>query len=164
LHAQDQARIIRGEAIVEASMDEVWDAWTTEEGIKSFFAPACRVDIRVNGPYEILFDPEAEAGKRGAEGVRILALEPKKMLSFTWSAPPEMPEVRKQWTHVVVRFQEISKRQTKVTLAHDGWGEGEEWDEAFAYFARAWLDVVLPRLKYRFSVGPVDWNNRPKLT
>jgi uncharacterized protein YndB with AHSA1/START domain len=70
----------------------------------------------------ILFDPEAEAGKRGGEGVRILALEPKKMLSITWSAPPELQEVRKQWTHVVIRFQEISERQTKVTLTHDGWG------------------------------------------
>lgn len=83
MHAQDQGRIIRGEAIIEASIDEVWDAWTTEEGMKSFFAPACRIDVRVNGPYEILFDPEAEAGKRGAEGVRILAFEPKKMLSIT---------------------------------------------------------------------------------
>jgi len=163
LHGQDPGRIIRGEAIIEASIDEVWDAWTTEEGIKSFFASACRIDVRVDGPYEILFDPEVEEGRRGAEGVRILALEPKKMLSFTWSAPPEMEEVRKQWTHVVIRFQKISKQQTKVTLTHDGWGEGREWDEAFAYFTRAWLDVVLPRLKYRFSVGPVDWNNPPKL-
>jgi len=48
-------------------------------------------------------------------------------------------------------------------LTHDGWGEGEEWDKAVAYFTRAWIDIVPPRLKHRFSVGPVDWNNPRKL-
>jgi len=163
MQSQNQDRLIHGEVVVDARIDEVWDAWTTEEGVKSFFAPACNIHLSVDGPYEILFDPESEPGQRGAEGVRIMAFEPKRMLSITWNAPPEMSEVRKQWTHVVIRFEETAKGQTKVTLTHDGWGEGEEWDKAFAYFTRAWLEVVLPRLKYRFSVGPVDWDNPPKL-
>ena len=157
-------RVIRAETIVDASRDEVWDAWTTEKGIKSFLAPACSIELRVDGPYEIYFDLEVEPSRRGGEGVRILALEPKRMLSITWNAPPHLSEVRKQWTHVTVRFEKIQKGQTKVTLTHDGWGEGKEWDDAFTYFARAWVEVVLPRLKHRFSVGPLDWNNLPKLS
>jgi len=39
----------------------------------------------------------------------------------------------------------------------------EKWDEAFEYFQIAWAKVVLPRLKYRFEVGPIDWTNPPKL-
>jgi len=163
MSSQDPHRVIRGQVIVEAPVEQVWDACTTEEGVKSFFAPACNIDLRVDGSYEILFDPAAEPGQRGAEGVRILALEPKRMLSITWNAPPDMPYVRKQWTHVVIRFEELRGDRTRVALTHDGWGEGKEWDEAFAYFTKAWRDVVLPRLKYRFSVGPVDWNNPPKL-
>ncbi len=34
-------------------------------------------------------------------------------------------------------------------------------DEAYDYLVRAWSDIVLPRLKYRFEKGPVDWNNPP---
>lgn len=135
--SQDSHRVIREEAVVGACVEEVWNAWVTEEGVKSFLAPACSIDVRVDGPYEILFDPGTEPGQRGAEGVRILAFEPKKMLSFTWNAPPELPEVRKQWTHVVIRFEELPGDRTKLTLTHDGWGEGKEWDEAFAYFTRA---------------------------
>jgi hypothetical protein len=48
-------------------------------------------------------------------------------------------------------------------LRHDGWGEGGEWDTAFAYFSRAWTDVVLPRLKHRFEQGPMDWSDPPRL-
>jgi len=74
----------------------------------------------------------------------------------------DLPNVRDQLTHVVIRLSELPEGRTRVTLAHDGWGEGEEWDKAFAYFVRAWKDVVLPRLTYRFPVGPVDWESPPK--
>jgi uncharacterized protein YndB with AHSA1/START domain len=159
----DVNRVIRDEILVDASRDEVWAAWTTEGGITSFFAPACKVEITVDGAYEILFDPAAEPGRRGAEGCRVLAFQPKKMLAFTWNAPLNMPEVRKQWTHVVVRFEQVEAGKTRVLLWHDGWGQGPEWDEAFEYFVKAW-NVVLFRLKYSFSTGPVDWDNPPRVT
>jgi uncharacterized protein YndB with AHSA1/START domain len=149
---------------VHASLDEVWEAWTTEAGVRTFFAPACRIDLRPDGAYEMLFDLDAEPGKQGGEGVRLLATQPKAMLSFTWNAPPELPVVRGQRTHVSVRFVALNSHQTRVTLHHDGWGQGGEWDQAYAYFERAWQQVVLPRLKHRFERGPIDWDNRPDLT
>jgi uncharacterized protein YndB with AHSA1/START domain len=159
---QDRDRVIRDEVVVQAGLDAVWDAWTTEEGVRSFFAPDCSIDLRVDGAYEIFFDPTAEPGSRGADGVRILALEPKTMLSFTWNAPLHLANVRKQWTHVVIRFEAMGEGRTRVSMVHDGWGEGEEWDRAYAYFTQAWKKMVLPRLRYRFSAGPVDWEDPPK--
>jgi hypothetical protein len=41
-------------------------------------------------------------------------------------------------------------------LHHTGWGEGGEWDRAYAYFDRAW-GGVLGNLKERFEKGPRDW-------
>lgn len=161
LSAQENERVIKAEAIVNASLDDVWEAWTTEAGIKTFFAPAGKIEPRVFGAYEMYFNPNGAPGQRGGEGNVILARQPKKMLSFTWNAPPHLPNVRKQFTSVVVRFNEIEQGRTKVTLIESGWGEGEEWDKAFAYFSSAWQDVVLPRLQHRFKVGPIDWNNPP---
>jgi uncharacterized protein YndB with AHSA1/START domain len=164
MEVQNPDRVIREEVIVNAGVDEVWDAWTTPEGIKTFFAPACNIELRVGGLYEIFFNPDAEPGLRGTDEMRIMALQSGKMLAITWNAPPHLANVRKQLTHVVVRFKQEPDGRTKVSLTHDGWGEGDEWDRAFEYFARVWRDVVLPRLKYRFSVGPVDWDNPPELS
>jgi uncharacterized protein YndB with AHSA1/START domain len=155
-------RVIREQVIVDATVDDVWDAWTTDAGIQSFFAPACNVELRVDGPYEILFNPDAEPGERGAEGMRVLAFQPKAMLAFTWNAPPQLAEVRGQLTHVLIWLRRRKDGRTQVTLTHSGWGEGGQWDEAFEYFERAWGRIVLPRLRYRFSVGPVDWSNPPR--
>jgi uncharacterized protein YndB with AHSA1/START domain len=163
MRSSDVERAIRATVVVEAGLDEVWEAWTTEQGVRTFFAPDARVEPKAGGVYEIYFDPQAEPGSRGGEGVRILALQPKTMLAFTWNAPPHLPEVRRQWTHVVVRLHRLGPNRTRVTLSHDGWGTGGQWDRAFEYFQRAWIQVVLPRLQHRFSVGPVNWEHPPKL-
>ena len=160
---QDLDRAIRAEIMVNASIAEVWDAWTTNEGIKSFFAPGGNVELRIDGPYQVYFDPEGEAGLKGADDMIVLAYQPEKMLSFTWNAPPHLPNVRPQRTHVVVRLVPQENGRVLVTLCHDGWGEGDEWDQAFDYFVRAWQKTVLPRLRYRFEHGPVDWNDLPQL-
>ena len=154
-------RVIHVETILPVSIEDVWKVWTTSDGITSFFAPACNVKLKVGGPYEILFDLEAEPGKRGSEGTHILALQPPNLLSFTWSAPPEFPEIRQQWAYVVVRSFETERNSTLVTLTHGGFGDGREWDKVYQYFIRAWKDVVFPRLRYRFLVGPIDWERVP---
>lgn len=149
-------RAIDKEVIVPAGVDAVWDAWTTREGLVSFFAPDARVEPRVGGAFAIHFDPGAAPGQKGADDMRFLALQPRRMLSFDWNAPPSLPEARQQRTFVVVRFEPQSATQTRVTLHHVGWGDGGEWDRAYAYFDRAW-GSVLASLKTRFESGPRDW-------
>ncbi|UCC72947.1 MAG: SRPBCC domain-containing protein [Gemmatimonadota bacterium] len=154
-------RAIHLEVTVPAGVEQVWRAWTTSEGIAKWFAPGSHIELLVLGPYEILFNPEAAPGSRGAEDNLILAIQPMQMFSFTWDAPPNLPEVRRQRTSVVVRFYAVSPVETRVTLVQTGWGVGGEWDEAFRYFGQAW-QVVLARLRYRFAVGPVDWADPPQ--
>jgi len=141
---------------VNASVDDVWDAWTTRAGIVSFFAPDAKIEPRVGGAFEVYIDPEAPPGSRGADDMRFMALQPKRMLSFTWNAPPHLPEARAQRTLVILRLQPVGDKQTRVTLHHVGWGDGGEWDQAYAYFDKAW-GGVLANLRKRFDQGPQDW-------
>lgn len=142
---------------VDAPIADVWRSWTTREGIREFFAREAEIVLEVGGAYEMLFDPGAPPGLKGGEGNRILAIDPPHMLSFTWNAPPSLPEVRPQRTHVTVRLTELGDDRTRVTLRHDGWGDGGQWDDAFTYFQRAWGEVVLPHLRQRFTDGPIAW-------
>ncbi|MEK8049363.1 SRPBCC domain-containing protein [Ideonella sp. DXS22W] len=149
-------RAIDKEVVVEATPDQVWAAWTTREGIVGFFAPDARVEARVGGPFQIHFDPQAEPGLKGADDARFLALQPPRMLSFDWNAPPSLPQARQQRTLVVVRLAPVDERRTRVTLHHVGWGDGGEWDRAYTYFDTAW-GRVLANLQRRFEQGPIDW-------
>ena len=150
-------RVVTKTVVVNATLDQTWDAWTTREGITSFFAPDAKVEARVGGPFQIYMDPEAAPGAKGADDMRFMALQPKSMLSFDWNAPPHMPLARAQRTFVVVRLEAVSPKQTRVTLSHTGWGEGGEWDKAYEYFDRSW-GTVLENLQRRFDTGPRDWS------
>lgn len=149
-------RAIDKEVLIPASVDQLWDAWTTREGITSFFSPDARIEARVGGAFQIYMDPLAEPGLKGADDMRYLALQPKRMLSFDWNAPPHLAEARQQRTFVIVRLAPVDEKSTRVTLHHVGWGDGGEWDKTYAYFDRAW-GFVLGNLKTRYEKGPIDW-------
>jgi uncharacterized protein YndB with AHSA1/START domain len=147
---------------VNAPVDSVWSRWTTESGLKKFFAPACVIELKTFGMFEILFEPSAPAGQRGAENNRILAVEEKKMLSFTWDAPPQFPQIRAQRTQVTIRLYPTEDSKTIVTLTQTGWGLGKDWQTVRDYFEKAWGGFVLPSLKYSLEVKPMDWAGFPK--
>jgi len=153
-HAAERA--IDRAVVVNATVDQAWDAWTTRDGIVSFFAPDARIEPQVGGAFQIYIDPDAPPGRKGADDTRFMALQPKKMLSFDWNAPPHLPEARAQRTFVVIRLVPVDETHTQVTLHHTGWGDGGEWDKAYAYFDKAW-DGVLGNLRKRFDEGPKDW-------
>ena len=68
-------RAIECEVSVQADIQKVWDAWTTPEGTATFFAPAANIELFPGGHYEILFNPAANPGEQGAEGMRVLAVQ-----------------------------------------------------------------------------------------
>lgn len=145
--------------LVEATPEEIWSAWTTVKGVRTFFAPDARMELRLHGAYEMLFDPGEPEGLKGSEGCMILSYAPNRMLSFSWNAPPQFEKSRKemaQW--VVLLFDPVDDHRTVVRLLEFGWKESDEGEQVYKYFDRAW-SVVLARLAYSFTNGPIDWNN-----
>jgi uncharacterized protein YndB with AHSA1/START domain len=154
--AAAQERMISKQVTVKAPLDAVWNAWTTTEGIKSFFAPDARIEARPDGPFEVYMNPFAQPGMKGADDMRVLGVQDRRMISYTWNAPPHLAEARAQRTVVIVRFKPLGDAETQVSMAHVGWGDGGEWDKAYDYFDKAWGNV-LANLQKRFVSGPIDW-------
>jgi uncharacterized protein YndB with AHSA1/START domain len=155
---------VRHEVEVEASLAETWRAWSTAEGAETFFAPEVAVELAPHGRLEVLWAPDAPAGQRGAEDLRVLAFVPEHMLAFEWSAPPQFPGARPERTFVVVELEAVAARRTRVVLLHQGFDDAarrkpelaDEWRAVRAYFDSAWPSV-LANLEQRFTSGPRDW-------
>lgn len=135
------ARAIVREVDVPVPRAEAWRAWTTPEGLASFFCPRVKMELRVGGPFEILFNAEVPEGESGSEGCTVLAHEPERMLAISWNAPPQFPSIRRQRTQVVLTFSD-APAGCHVRLSNHGYGVGEDWDAVFAYFERAWGFVM----------------------
>ena len=128
--------------VIEASVEEVWGAWSTPAGWKAAYGPD-RPDLRADislapgGKYEWLFD-----GQIGGNGNQILSYIPKRMLSFSWNAPISQPQSRVMRTWVVVELTPQAGNQTHVKLTHLGFGPEPHWVETRDYFEGAWEHVL----------------------
>lgn len=146
------------EAVVAGTAQDVFVLWTSVDGVKSFFAPDARVEARVGGRYEMIFDTvkDPEGADFGTKGATILALEEGRRLVFEWKGPPWATEmnVRPFPTRVTVSFEDQSGSppQSRVRLVHEGFGTGGSWPQAYDKFRVAWR-LVLDRLTVRCAGG-----------
>lgn len=131
-------------AVINLTVKEAWSKWTTHEGLLSFFGKDNNVELKLSGAFEIYFLIDNPYGLRGSEGCKVLSYLPEKMLSFSWNAPPIFPEIRKSEykTWVVVEFYTVDENQTRITLTHLGWPDGDNWSLVFDYFDKAWAAVL----------------------
>jgi len=159
-----QARTLQFRLDLDAPIEEVWQAWTTEEGARAWFAPECRIDLRPGGAYEMYWELQLPKGQQGSDEMIVLAAQEPHLLSFTWNAPVDMGDLRQQRTHIIVRLEALDDERTRLHFCEDGWGEGPEWAARYDYFERAWGSLVLPLLAYRLAEGPVDWQALPDLS
>jgi uncharacterized protein YndB with AHSA1/START domain len=150
---------IYAERCINADIEEVWRDWTTADGIRSFFAREGTVDARIDGEYSVLFYPDNPKGLRGAENMRIVAIEPNRRLVVTWNHPARFATIKEQRALVEYRLSPADCG-TRVRIKHFGWGTSREWADAHAYFEGAW-ETILKRLEYRHANGPLDWDNLP---
>lgn len=155
-----EERRLTWELVVPAPVEDVWEAWTTAEGVASWAAPAGYVDLRRGGSWEAHFDPSRPPGQRGSDANEIVDFDPERLLVIRAGAPQQFPTVRAEKTTFYLTLTPVGRHHTLVQGIQSGWKDGPEWDEAFEYLAGAnavWLDW----LHQRFTTGPIDWAEGP---
>ncbi|TVQ59492.1 MAG: SRPBCC domain-containing protein [Phycisphaerales bacterium] len=147
---ENAQRTLRWETVVHAPVQEVWDAFTTQEGLESWMFPRAIVDWRIGGTLRTHDDPEAAQDDEGWFTHRVLAFEAPRMFSTRAVYPDDMstpPVVEEAWS--VVRLDPISDRLTRVTIAFCGLTVVPEWEDAEQYM-NAGSASVMARLQQRF--------------
>jgi len=141
-------RMLQTTVKIERPIAEVFAAWTTDAGLEAWLTKDARVDVRAGGSLQL--NALGDVGSEGTTTLKVLAVEPGRMLSYEWTAPPQFPEVNAtpgKWA--VLRFDEDAGGTT-VTATALGWREGEEWESCYSYFEkgnRAVLDLMKKRLE-----------------
>jgi uncharacterized protein YndB with AHSA1/START domain len=144
-------KALRFEVTVPAPLDEVWAAFTTQDGMQSWLWKETRVDLRPGGEWIVQYTPTATGGGT------IVSVAPRAEIVIRALAPEQFPAVRQARTTAAFRFEAAGPKATRVTLLQTGWQTGEEWDAAYAYLAKGNAQL-LAQLHERFVSGPIDWS------
>ncbi|GGH86895.1 uncharacterized protein YndB with AHSA1/START domain [Pullulanibacillus pueri] len=128
---------------IKASVSEVWQLISTEEGMKDWFGADIQIDMSVHGKYR-LTDPEGSQIICG----EVLEISPLEGITISWY------EEGSDWlnpTTVSFRLEEISEG-VRVHVTHSGFEEVRKqgWERTYNEYQKGWTrHHLLENLKAR---------------
>jgi len=126
------------EVEIDVGIDEVWQAFTTTAGLKSWVAPVADVDFKIGGKWRANYNPNGKLGDETTIENTILSFDPQRMISIRPTKFPKgfpFAEVAKT-TWSVFYFSPISKSRTKVTVVGLGYTDDEQSQKMRAFFTQ----------------------------
>lgn len=126
--------------IIHAPADEIFECFTTPEGIvKAWSVAQAKVDFRVGGQIRTAYTTDVDLDSDRCIVNTILAYEPGRMLAMKATPPAGAPDwllaiCESGWS--VITLDPVSRDSTRVTVAGMGYGQGELFDKAYAFFER----------------------------
>ena len=155
----DKTRVLQHSLVVPASIQQIWEAFTTTEGIKTWAVPVASVDFRIGGIWESSYNRNGTIGTAGNIKNRYLSYIPMRMISFqAINAPPtfQHPEVLSE-IFTVIELEALGARSVRVTASVVGFKNNEAHDAVYSFFDSGNAST-LRSLYQRFANGPTDWN------
>jgi uncharacterized protein YndB with AHSA1/START domain len=158
--APDGTRVLRHEIVVPASAAEVYRAFTTAEGWRTWAVPFAQLTpgLSVGAIMETSYNPAAKPGDANNIKNKVLAYIPDRLFAFQVVQAPQGFKRADLLARVftVAEFEAVDTRRTRIKLSMLGYGSGAAFDELYAFFSKgnAW---TAQKLAARFEKGPIDW-------
>jgi uncharacterized protein YndB with AHSA1/START domain len=132
----DGARTLQEAVAIDAPVAILWKAFTDTEEFKRWNSPVAAVDLRVGGSLEASYDLKHKLGDPDNIKHRIITFLPERLIVFqNVQAPHELPHAdRFQRTVIVLQFEPLGPRRTRVVLSCTGWAADPESDALYRFF------------------------------
>lgn len=155
----DGTTTLSHELVIEAAAADVWAAFATAEGWRTWAVPVAWDAPIEPETIETSYSRDARPGDATTIRQRILARLPGRLLVFrTVKAPDGFPHFESfARTTGFVEIEPLGAARSRVRLTGTGYA-GDEAGRALLGFFRDGNRISLERLRDRFVNGPVDWS------
>lgn len=132
----DGLKTLRHEVVVEAKLQDLWDLFTTSDGITSWIAPVAKIDFREGGLGETSYDPNAAFGAPENIVFRYHNIIPLKSYDSELVRPPKDNPFGKVLMELKNRliFEDLGEGKVKVSILMMGWQDGAEHQSVMEFF------------------------------
>jgi len=141
--------MLKQEIVINASVDKVWNAYTTPAGWKKWVTPIVEMDFRINGTIKSHYDSTATLGDNGTIVTHILNYIPHKQITMQAELNENFPAFMKgeeKNLYSIFNFEKIDENQTKLTVYGIGYKNEQQWLDLINFFIQA-NEVTLNKLK-----------------
>ena len=125
------------EVVVGAAFQEVWDLFTTRDGIEAWqVGRASEMELRPGAEWRTSYDEDSNLEDGTVITSEVLAVDPGRMLAMRTTKPPEdfpFPNaILDAWS--VLYFEPLSTTETRVSARMFGFTDSPESQEMRAFF------------------------------
>lgn len=155
-------KILQHEIVVNGTLQDVWDAFTTEEGVRSWMVPVALVERRHLGRFHTNYHVDRKLGDSGTIYNTVLSYVPLRMFSMKIKLNESFSKAVRSsdsTLFAVLQFEDVGNSRVRVIESMLGWGNGPEWDKVYELFNRG-NAYTLQQLYKRFESGPVVWRKQ----
>jgi uncharacterized protein YndB with AHSA1/START domain len=135
-HADVDINPLVFETVVDAPLSEVWEAWSTSEGLSQWMAPLVEIDLQVGGLMRSNYNQDGKLGDPQTIINTILSFEPQRMISIKVAKAPEgfpFPHaISQMWS--IIYFSEVETNKTSVREVSLGFSPDLESQKMRAFF------------------------------
>ena len=128
------------EALVHAPVADVWAAYTTDAGWRTWAAPAVEIDLRVGGTIRTHYGQDAKIGDPGTNTIHILNCVPERLLTLQAELGENWPEIMKEDAENlmnVIVFEDLAGEATRILSYGTGYRDTEEYTALMDFFIPA---------------------------
>jgi uncharacterized protein YndB with AHSA1/START domain len=139
---------LRHERLINAPAGEVWRAFTTGEGLKSWMATAADVDLRPGGKMRASYKKDAQLGDESTIENTFLVVVPERLMAVRCTKPPANFPFKTAFDQVwtVIYFDPVGEKQTRVRCHSLNYGTDEEAKKCREHFDKG-NDWTIGKLK-----------------
>ncbi len=143
--------ILTQEFVVNATLDEAWNAYTTKEGWEGWAVPLAEVDWKINGMIRTNYNRDGQIGDSTTIIIHVVNFIPHRMITlqseFTDNFPGFMKEDEKNLFNIIT-FDELYPGYVKVSSYGIGYRNIEQYQNLMAYFIQANEQTQLKLIEY----------------
>jgi uncharacterized protein YndB with AHSA1/START domain len=154
------ARTLSHELVVPAAPADVYAAFASADGWRTWAVPNAWTDQADREVIETSYTPGAQPGQAGNIKQRFLLRLPGRLVAFrTIQTPPRFPHPAEFMQVTSLVELEPAGSGTRVRLSGIGYPPGAAGDTLLGFF-REGNRTSLEQLRARFATGPIDWSAR----
>ena len=134
---QYREKVLQFSIIVPMNKKDAWNLFTTDEGLKKWIAPVAKIDMKTGGYIKTNYDISKNVDDSTSIRLEIINYLEYEMMTLKVNLNNTFPEEVKAGDknlQEIIQFIDAGKGKTKIISTMVGWGQGDAWDKAYAFF------------------------------
>jgi hypothetical protein len=136
---QYQEKVLQLSIIIPVDKKDAWNLFTTDQGLIKWVAPVAVIDMRTGGYIKTNYDKDKRVDDSSSIILGLINYLEYEMITLKVNLNNSFPADVKAGDknlQEIIQFFDAGKGRTKIISSMVGWGQGKNWDSAYAFFEK----------------------------